>query len=267
MKEDSNIYYTENELKNKLLTPEQVNMFFRFIDTYQENNELKDELKYLVEDYNRVIISALNLSNMSTQSQRNVNYSTKANYSATQLNYKDYPISNENSKIENVTTNNAQSIIERANDSIDGNMSYSSPLDANMIKMKKTNEILKRIDNTLDNQKYFAARYTNCNSYKTFLDNLINYQYSLSELNDIKNDIERFKKYTPSSIPLSPRRIAKEENVYDFDKSLRRYQDSKKDLEYLNKPQFIRFTRTYGDFFDKSLNRVSSPLRHKPQFE
>ena len=157
--------------------------------------------------------------------------------------------------------------IDSHNDSIDGNMLYSSPLDANMIKMKKTNEILKRIDNTLDNQKYFAARYTNCNSYKTFLDNLINYQYSLSELNDIKNDIERFKKYTPSSIPLSPRRIAKEENVYDFDKSLRRYQDSKKDLEYLNKPQFIRFTRTYGDFFDKSLNRVSSPLRHKPQFE
>ena len=96
MKEDSNIYYTENELKNKLLTPEQVNMFFRFIDSYQENNELKDELKYLVEDYNRVIISALNLSN---QSQRNVNYSTQANYSTTQLNYRDYPISNENSII------------------------------------------------------------------------------------------------------------------------------------------------------------------------
>ena len=138
MKEDSNIYYTENELKNKLFTPEQVNMFFRFIDSYQENNELKDELKYLVEDYNRVIISALNLSN---QSQRNVNYSTQANYSTTQLNYRDYPISNENSKIENVTTNNTKPNIDSHNDSIDGNMLYSSPLDANMIKMKKTNEI------------------------------------------------------------------------------------------------------------------------------
>ena len=118
MKEDSNIYYTENELKNKLLTPEQVNMFFRFIDSYQENNELKDELKYLVEDYNRVIISALNLSN---QSQRNVNYSTQANYSTTQLNYRDYPISNENSKIENVTTNNMKPNIDSHNDYIDSN--------------------------------------------------------------------------------------------------------------------------------------------------
>ena len=98
-------------------------MFFRFIDSYQENNELKDELKYLVEDYNRVIISALNLSN---QSQRNVNYSTQANYSTTQLNYRDYPISNENSKIENVTTNNMKPNIDSHNDSIDGNMLYST---------------------------------------------------------------------------------------------------------------------------------------------
>lgn len=267
MKEDSNIYYTENELKNKLLTPEQVNMFFRFIDSYKEDNELKNELKYLVEDYNRVIITALNLSNMNNNytTKSPMNYSTKANYSNTKLNYQGYPISNEDSKIEYVNnTNNMKPVL---NESISENMSYSTPLDVNMIKMKKTNEILKRIDNTLDNQKYFAAKYTNCNSYKTFLDNLINYQYSLSELNDIKNDIERFKKYTPSPVPLSPKRITREENVYDFDKSLRKYPDNKKDLEYLNKPQFIRFTNTYGDFFDKSLNRVSSPLRHKPQFE
>ena len=40
-----------------------------------------------------------------------------------------------------------------------------------------------------------------------------------------------------------------------------------KDLENLNKPPFIRFTNTYGDYFDKSLKRVSSPIRHKPIFE
>lgn len=290
------LYISEKDLRNKLLTQEQTNMFIRFIESINGDNELKNELKYLVDDYNKVIFSAIHLiqekknnlinvsDNMQTKSFTNSsdiyntdkNYSTMTNFSNTNLNFKHYPI--EESKYNFINPSpikveeNNRNYIEKKQDyraytSENSEGNNIPKFDSNLIKIKKTNEILKRVDQTLENQKYFSAKYTSMNDYKLFLDNLINYKYSLSELNDIKNDIERFQRYKPSPLGLSPRRITKEESVYDFDKSLRKYPDSKKDLENLNKPPFIRFTNTYGDYFDKSLKRVSSPIRHKPIFE
>lgn len=290
------LYISENDLRNKLLTQEQTNMFIQFIDSIKGDNELKNEIKYLIDDYNKVLFSAIHLiqetknnlinvnDNMESKSftnnpsevyhSKDKNYSTMTNFSSSNLNFKHYPI--EESKYSFVNTKptkiEEQNYIERENDyrayTSENSEGNSLPkFDSNLIKIKKTNEILKRIDQTLENQKYFSAKYTNMNDYKLFLDNLINYKYSLSELNDIKKDIEKFEGYRPNPLGLSPSRITKEESVYDFDKSLRRYPDSKKDLEYLNKPPFIRFTNKYGDYFDKSLKRVSSPMRHKPIFE
>jgi ribosomal protein L28 len=44
--------------------------------------------------------------------------------------------------------------------------------DKNIIKMKITNEILKKIENTVNYQNYFANKYSNDNNYQTFLNNL-----------------------------------------------------------------------------------------------
>ena len=55
------LYISEKDLRNKLLTQEQTNMFIRFIESINGDNELKNELKYLVDDYNKVIFSAIHL--------------------------------------------------------------------------------------------------------------------------------------------------------------------------------------------------------------
>lgn len=255
--------YTENELRTKLLSNEQIKMFFNFIDSSFGNSELKDELKYLISDYNKVISSYLNMVQIFNSSHRTV--FTKSNEN-TLLKSSPNSISN---TIENEYKKTDEDLGYQTNyyyNDINGVDNITEP---HMIIMKRTNEILKMIDLTLGNQNYYGTKYSKDGNYKSFLDSLINYKYSLKELNEIKNDIQRTKKYTPF-IPTSPKRICKEESVFEFDKSLRRYPDDKNDindLTYLTKKPFYRFTKTHGDYFDKNLKRISSPLRHKPTFE
>ena len=87
----------------------------------------------------------------------------------------------------------------------------------------------------------------------------------MKTLNDIKNDIERVSRYTPKIN--NKKKIVKEESSFDFSKSLRQYPDQYDDLDLIYKKPFIRFTSNYGGYFDKDLNRISSPLKHKKELE
>ena len=160
------LYISEKDLHNKLLTQEQRNMFIRFIDSINGDNELKNELKYLVDDYNKVIFSAIHLiqekknnlinvsDNMQTKSFTNSsdiyntdkNYSTITNFSSTNLNFKHYPI--EESKYnfinpspikieENNRNYNERKQDYRAYTSENSEGNNIPKFDSNLIKIKK----------------------------------------------------------------------------------------------------------------------------------
>ena len=299
------------ELENKILSQEQISIFNQFLDSFQINNQIKNDIKYLINDYNNIIKSHLNLLQNTKNIYSNTPNSTiKNNFTpqnniTTYNNYNNYSSRNNiqniinnknfsninpnnnhsnlntylNSNLNNKTNNNNNNYIPiyyddptfneksiyktlKRNESFNKENYDTTP---EIIKVKITNEILKTIKITLNNPKLFSLNYTEDNNYKTFIDNLLNYKYSLNTLNDIKNDIERVSRYTPKIN--NKKKIVKEESSFDFSKSLRQYPDQYDDLDLIYKKPFIRFTSNYGGYFDKDLNRISSPLKHKKELE
>ena len=324
----------KREMEKKILSQEQIYEFYQFLDSFQGNNQIKNDIKFLINDYNNIIKSYLNLLQNSTNlnynnsnyisrynntsinnytnynnyrskspdnyysSYNNPNYNFQKMYNNSS-NYNNSNINNNFSSNQNFNTNNYLTNKNNINN-YNYNNNYNNtnnytPLYYNdptfneksifktlkkpeefnpenynttpdLIKIKTTNEILKTIRISLNNPKLFSIKYTDNNNYQTFINNLLNYNYPLNILNDIKNDIERVSRYTPK-IPTSPKRIIKEETPFDFSKSLRKYPDSFDDLDIIYKKPFKRFTNNYGGFFDKSLNKISSPLKHKRELE
>ena len=153
--------FNEIELKNKILSNEQIQNLNHQIDNMSGANfDIKNQIKFIINDYNQILIAYLNL----IQATFTQDYSKKINF--------DVPRSDEY-------------FMENFNE------------DKNIIKMKITNEILKKIENTVNYQNYFANKYSNDNNYQTFLNNLIEYRFSLKDLNNIKTDITKFEKYNP----------------------------------------------------------------------
>ena len=150
--------FNEIELKNKILSNEQIqNLNYQIDNMSGANFDIKNQIKFIINDYNQILIAYLNL----IQATFTQDYSKKINF--------DVPRSDEY-------------YMENFNE------------DKNIIKMKITNEILKKIENTLNYQNYFANKYSNDNNYQTFLNNLIEYRFSLKDLNNIKTNITKFKK-------------------------------------------------------------------------
>ena len=301
-------------------------MFYQFLDSFQVNNQIKNDIKFIIKDYNNIVKSYINLlqnsknsnynnsnyiskyNNTSINNYRNYNnYQSKSpnnnyssynnsnyNFQSMNNNYSKYNNSNiNNNNFTSNRNNNTHNYIKNNNYNTNSNnytpIYYNDPTfnensiyktlkkpeefnpenydtTPDLIKIKTTNDILKTIRISLNNPKLFSIKYTDDNNYQTFINNLLNYKYPLNILNDIKNDIERVSRYTPK-IPTSPKRIIKEETPFDFSKSLRKYPDSFDDLDILYKKPFKRFTPSYGGFFDKSLNKISSPLKHKRELE
>lgn len=315
------------EMERKILSQEQIYMFYQFLDSFQANNQIKNDIKFLINDYNNIVKSYLNLlKNTKNSNYNNSNYTSKYsntsrnNYTNNYTNYNNYQskspnnyhssynnsnynfqsmnnysnFNNSNINNNNYTSNqnyNTNNYITNNNNTTNNYtpIYYNDPTfneksiyktlkkpeefnpdnydtTPDLIKIKTTNEILKTIRISLNNPKLFSIKYTDNNNYQTFINNLLNYKYPLNILNDIKNDIERVSRYTPK-IPTSPKRVVKEETPFDFSKSLRKYPDSFDDLDILYKKPFKRFTPSYGGYFDKSLEKISSPLKHKRELE
>ena len=240
------------EIQNKLLTNQQIQTLFSFIDSFTGKNELKNSLKFIITDYNSILTTLLNLTNHSMPQEPKT---YKSIYE---------PIFSNNTNI-----NYKPALSEQCY--VNNKFTFSQAQDTPIIQIKKTNEILRNIESTLLHQAYYANKYTTNNDYKTFINNLITYKYSLSKLNEIKTDIETKTTYRTINNNIqqvsSPLKHIKESKFYDFDKSLRAYPHTQRSNDYLFKPDFNRFTRSYGDYFDMEVKRISSPKTHKHPLE
>lgn len=220
--------FNEIELKNKILSNEQIQNLNHQIDNMSGANfDIKNQIKFIINDYNQILIAYLNL----IQATFSQDYSKKINF--------DVPRSDEY-------------FMENFNE------------DKNIIKMKITNEILKKIENTVNYQNYFANKYSNDNNYQTFLNNLIEYRFSLKDLNNIKTDITKFEKYNPYKKKY--KKYPKEEEPNNFSKSLRKYSTDYNDLDLIDKKPFINYTSPYGDYFDKNVKKISANVKHSMDF-
>ena len=241
------------EIQQKLLTNQQIQTLFSFIDSFSGNNELKNNLKYIITDYNSILTTLLTLSNHTIPQESKTYKSIYEPIFSNNTNITYKPALTEQSPIKNKFT-------------------FSQSQDTPIIQIKKTNEILRNIESTLPHQAYYANKYTTNNDYKTFINNLITYKYSLSKLHEIKTDIETkttsYRSINSNAHQISsPLKHIKETKFYDFDKSLRAYPHTQRSNDYLFKPDFNRFTRSYCDYFDTEVKRVSSPRTHKHPFE
>jgi hypothetical protein len=160
-------------------------------------------------------------------------------------------------------------------------------------KINLTNIILKDVHITQNFQNYFGTRYSD-NNYFNFLENLINYKYSIEVLLQIKNDIEHCKVESIrdesfsnlEKIDITGRSEEKQtqiKNLYDvnsekpkhckgqimeeeninFPNILRKYRNDYCNMDKIKKP-FNRFTKLYGNFFDKKIKSSGvSPKRQQ----
>ena len=50
----------KREMERKILSQEQIYEFYQFLDSFQGNNQIKNDIKFLINDYNNIIKSYLN---------------------------------------------------------------------------------------------------------------------------------------------------------------------------------------------------------------
>lgn len=275
--------FTEKELKNKLLSQEKICSLYDQIETSAMNNyEAINEIKFIIEDYNKIIMSFIyflegqNKEKESFEDDNNLfkGYSTDLgrNHNSEKNIVSQLPKNLRNTKGKmDKNKSYENSLLRNSNNQSDESNCFQNPElivpNSDLMKIKITNDILRDIEITVSHQKFFSIKYSDISSYENFVDNLINYRFDFNILIDIRNDIIRFKQYKPKHVS-SPKKVVKEENAYDFDKSLRVYEnDIKNNLENKNRPPFYKFTPVYGDYFDKNTKHISSPIRHKRDFE
>lgn len=220
-----------SQLNNKRLSNEQIDMFVQYIKSFGKENELKEELIYLISDYNNIISIAQKLYDC--------------------IGIKSLTNSKNNVDCDPINT---------INDIIDEDNMLKKQKD-DLIKMKLTNSILKQIEFTRKNSHIFTTKYAD-GDYTDFLSKLINYNYSISTLSSISNDIKKYdssfkaKGYSSTS----PKPISKDNiEPYSFNNSLRQYNCNNitEQMAQLEKKPFDNNTQRYGNFFDKKLNSYS----------
>lgn len=175
-----------SQLNNRRLSNEQIEMFTQYIAEFGKESELKEELIYLLKYYNKVIEIAMNLYETIQTININTNPNTSNGFNGIDMQYKP---------------------------------------NEDLIKMKLTNSILKQIEFTRKNPHIFTTKYTN-GDYSEFLSNLVNYNYSISALSSISNDIRKYDNSFKSNgySAMSPKMQPKDHiEPYSFSNSLRQY--------------------------------------------